>query len=499
MEKKRQHATHDHSAGAVLRSMGAANAAGPKVPVRPVTDADVLDQGRVYAEACRQTAPMAAEGSAEASQIADMIREGTARPRGVSETTATRMATSGRTLDSFIDGANPVGKAAEVVTSADYRAMHAGQDTGIVNPPEHVASNVHDIRLAPDCASRKDLVFGFDTKSGKVVWKYNGQVKTGGSQYVTDTLVDMAAKPKYGKVGYVDARYVNADGTPRIAADAFTEAQAQKLLDAKVRLRGIPDLEQRAEQLMDNIEAGKLDGLDPVARKELQQLREDIAAAYKGRGLLGRIGGAAAAGAATAAVVSLVVQLATEGKVDVTTVGKAAGTGATYGAVSTLLDSALYHLGNRVFDMAPEVAKEFAGKTVSVGFCLLAVGSDVVSEVRAARRGDVTAEGAAYGVSMKVALDVLPLLIAPLGLPGLPVLIAAQVGGRMLITRMREADRVLEREITNDLTHADRLIAEAKEVAAQCDETDAIFGAIMASGTSPKNTGLRLVKTNASL
>lgn len=181
------------------------------------------------------------------------------------------------------------------------------------------------------------------------------------------------------------------------------------------------------------------------------------------------------------------------------TVGKSAGTGAAYGIVSTLLDSALYHLGNRVLDMAPEVAKEFAGKTVSVAFCLLAVGSDAVSEVRAARRGDVTAEGAAYGLSMKVALDVLPLLLGPLGLPGLPVLIAAQVGGRMLITKMRDADRVLEREITDDLTLADRLIGEAKEVARQCDETDAIFGAIMASGAGPKNTGLRLVKTDITI
>jgi hypothetical protein len=143
------------------------------------------------------------------------------------------------------------------------------------------------------------------------------------------------------------------------------------------------------------------------------------------------------------------------------------------------------------------VAKEFAGKTVSVGFCVLAVGSDIVSEVRAARRGDVTAEGAGYGMSVKVALDVLPLLMGPLGLPALPVLIAAQVGGRMLITRMREADSVLEREITHDLTRADRLIGEAKAVAAQCDETDAIFDAIIASATGPKNTGLRLVKTNA--
>jgi hypothetical protein len=494
MNGKLKQTKKGHVDDAALGLSGAANVGGVKVPLRAVTDSRVLDQGRVYAEACRQTTPMADPGSPEAARIADMIRKGTARPNGVSEAVANRMATSGRTLDSFIEGANPVGKAAEAVTALDCKAMHASQDAGIVNPPEHIASNVHDIRLAPDCSSRKDLVFGFDSKSGKVVWKYSGQVKTGGAQYVADTLVKMAKTSGYGKVGYVDARYVNADGTPRIASDAFTPEQARKLQEAKVRLRGIQNLEARADQLMADIKAGKLDGLDPVARQELHQLREDIAAAYKGRGMLGRIGGAAAAGAATAAVVSLIVQLATEGKVDVTSVGKAAGTGAAFGVASTLADTALYHLGHRVFDMAPEVAKEFAGKAVPIGFCLFAVATDVVSEVRAANRGDVTAEGAAAGAAMKIALDVLPLLMAPLGLLGVPLLIAAQIGGRMLITKVREADRVLEAAIAHDLARADSLLNAARDVAAQCDETDALFASVMGLSTRPSGPTLSLVK-----
>lgn len=267
----------------------ATNVTHSSVTARVVTDPAVLDQGRLYAEAMNQTQPITEAGTG-ARRLAEMVREGTARPNGLTQSAAERMATSGRTLDSLISGANPSGKAAEVVAISDYRSLHAGQQTGIVNPPEYVAQNVRDIRLAPDASSRKDTIFAFESKSGEVIWKYNGQVKTGGPQYVADTLVEMAKTPGYGKVGYVDARYVNPDGTPRVAPDAFTPGQARRLQDAKVRLRGIPDLEERADELVANIKAGKLDGRDPVAREELRQLRDDITTAYRARGILGGLG-----------------------------------------------------------------------------------------------------------------------------------------------------------------------------------------------------------------
>lgn len=478
----------------------AANVAHPVVAVRAVNDAGVLDQGRVYAEALNQTRPVAAPG-AEALRIAEMVRDGTARPSGLTQTAAERMATCGRSLDSFTNGANPGGKAAEVVATSDYRALHAGQDTGIINPPEHVARNVHDIRLAPDAASRKDLVFAFDTKSGEVIWKYNGQVKTGGAQYVSDTLVEMAKTPGYGKVGYVDARYVNPDGTPRVAADAFTPGQARRLQEAKVRLRGIPNLEKRADQLMANIKAGKLDGLDPIARQELQQLRDDITAAYRARGVIGRIGGGAAIAAASAAVVSLVVQLVTEGKVDAKAVGKSAGTGALFGAGGAAADAGLYHVGTKVLEMAPEAAKEFAKQGVAVGFCVLAIGTDLVSEIRAARRGDVSVTGAVGGTAAKTALDLLPLVMAPLGLAGLPILVGAQVGGRWLIGKAREADRVLAQAIAADvaivasITNRMAVFTEVvADVTADCSDTDALFNEVMGGPLPSTHRTLRLVK-----
>lgn len=481
-------------------AVAAVNAVHPSVAARAVTDAGVLDQGRVYMEAVNQTRPIASSG-AEALRIADMAREGTARPYGLTQTAAERMATSGRSLDSFINGANPGGKAAEVVATSDYRALHAGREPGIVNPPEHVAKNVREIRLAPDASSRKDLVFAFDTKSGEVVWKYNGQVKTGGPQYVADTLVVMAKTPGYGKVGYVDARYVNADGTPRVAPDAFTQGQARRLQAAKVRLRGIPNLEKRADELMANIKAGKLDGLDPIARRELQQLRDDITAAYRARGVIGRIGGGAAIAAASAAVVSLVVQLATEGKVDAKTVGRSAGAGAVFGAGGAAADAALYQVGTKVLEMAPEAAKEFAKQGVAVGFCVLAVGTDLIAENRTARRGDVTVAGAVGGAAAKTALDLLPLVMAPLGLVGLPILVGAQIGGRWFIGKAREADRVLEQAIAADVALADSISQRmsaftqvVEDVTADCASTDTVFNDVMGGALPMTHPTLRLVK-----
>lgn len=485
----------------------AANVVHPGIATRAVTDPGALDQGRLYAEALNQTRPIASPG-AQALRIAETVRDGTARPNGLTQGAAERMTVSGRSLDSFTNGANPGGKAAEVVATSDYRALHAGQDTGIINPPEHVASNVRDIRLSPDSSSRKDIVFAFQTKNGEVVWKYNGQVKTGGPQYVADTLVEMAKTRGYGKVGYVDARYVNPDGTPRVAADAFTPGQARRLQTAKVRLRGIPNLEKRANQLIANIKAGKIDGLDPVARRELQQLRDDILSAYRPRGVIGRIGGGAAIAAASAAVVSLVVQLATEGKVDAKTVGESAGTGALFGAGGAAADAALFHVGTKVLEMAPEVAKEFAKQGVAVGFCVLAVGSDLISEIHAARRGHVTTANAVGGAAAKAALDLLPFVMAPLGLVGLPVLVGTQVGGRWLIGKAREMDRVLDeasaaldQEAAAEMALADELLEATRHstqlvdtVADDCASATALFNEVMGSVLPVKPVTLRLVK-----
>lgn len=487
----------DLASDAVVRAGVVSVSVHPTVIPTTVTDPVVLDQGRVFAEAVNQTRSLAT-GDSEMRQVASMIRRGTGQPRGVSRSAAERMATQPRSLDSFTHGPNPRGLAAEVVAVSDYRALHAGTNPGIVNAPDHVSPSVRDIRLAPDTSSRKDLVLGIDMK-GRIVWKYNGQVKTGRANYVCNSLVKMANTPEYGKVAYVDARYVNPDGSPRVSSDAFTSGQARRLQEAQVRLRGIPDLEARADQLITDISSSKSDGLDPVARKELQFLRDDIATAYSARGVLGRIGGGAAMAAASAAVVSLVVQLATEGDIDAKAVGKSAGIAALFGIGGVAADTGLYHLGTHTLMMTPEAGREFAKQGVSVGFGVISVGTDLLSEVGAVRRGEVTIAGAIGGASAKAALDLLPLALALFGVPGLPILVGAQVGGRLLVEKVRKSDHTLEHETAIDQAQASDLknrmsafTTDVEESLADCIATDDIFTRLMAEAP-PRRTAVAAV------
>ena len=485
------------SSGGAIAAVTPNAALAPVVCPRDMTDPIIIDQRRVFGEAIRQTQPIATSGSPEAAQAAKEVGNGTARLRGLHPATCKRQVTEGMELDNFFSGPNPSGKAAEVVAAADYIDMHEGNDPGIINSPNKVADNLEDIRLSPDSASRKDLIFSFRTKDGMVIFKPNGQVKTGGSQYVADTLVKMAETPGYGKVGYVDARYVNSDGTPRIAPDGFTNAQARRLQRAKVRLRGIKDLETRAEDLVKNMEKYREDGLEPVAREQLRQLRDDIARAYQPGKIATRLVGGAATAAATAAVLTLVLQLATEGKIELSAVGDSAKTGALYGGGSVLADAGIYHVAT-LLGKTPEVAKSYAQNGVAAGFCLFAVGVDVLSEIKSVRDGEVTTANALAGTAVKVALDVLPFATAPLGLAGIPVVVGAQVGGRWIVNRVREADKQIEMAIEEDLrgcaqlhTRLDRIGQVSAATCRECDETDALFDEIFGFERSAQ---LRVIK-----
>lgn len=481
----------DEEAASLASAFAAQNVLHPAVVAKPVTDPSILDQTRVFEELCRQTQPIAQPGSASATTLAKIISEDTARSTGLTVETAERQVTTSRPIETLINGRHPTGKAAEVVAASDYRALHEGSDPGIVNSPKKVATNVKDIRLAPDAGSKKDLLFAFEAEDGRFIWKHNGQVKTGGGQYVADSLVEMAKTPGCGKVAYVDARYVNPDGTPRVAPDAFTEAQAKKLHEAGVRLRGIPDLEQRAADLVENINKYKEDGLTPEARKQLETLRDDIATAYEWKGVMGRMAGGAAIGAASAAILSLVVQLATEGKVDIKALGKATGTGAAFGAAGAAVDAGFYHLATKILELPPEAAKEFAQNGVATGFCLIAIGVDLSSEIRSLHEGNITTAGFVAGGCIKTALDLLPLVIAPLGLVSLPILVGSQMGGRWLIAKVRARDQAIKRAVAEDMALVAalnrRLLALGQTIAAtnaECDATDELFRRVMGEAHS---------------
>ena len=477
--------------------VGSAAAVTPNAVTAPVitppavTDPSIINEANVFSEAVYQTRPLVAEGSREAAQAARAVGDGTALPNGLRPETCERLVTNGKELGSLVSGANPNGKAAEVVAVSDYRDLHAGRDPGITNAPHKIADNVADIRLSPDHASRKDLVFQFRAKDGMRITKPNGQVKTGSGRYVSRKLVQMAESPGYGQVGYVDSRFVNPDGTPRVAPDGFSKAQARRLQKAKVQLRGIQDLDSRAEKLVENIAKHGDDGFNPVARQQLQQLRDDIAKAYRLRNVGPRVAGGAAVAAATAVILSLIVQVASGGEIDIAEVGKTAGKGALFGAGGAIAEAGIFH-GVSSLGMTPEAANAVAQNGVAVGFCLLAVGTDVFAEIKSARQGDISMANAVAGSAVKSALDVLPLVLAPLGIAGIPILIGAQIGGRWGIARVREADRKLEIAIEEDLQKVSRLhmILDQRErefesVVRACDETDALFEQVMCQTGGP--------------
>lgn len=464
----------------------------PHVAATPVTDPAVLAQGREFAEAVRQTMPLAADGSREAGQAARFLRETTARTRGLNGDTARLQATRAGDLQRLISGPNNGGKAKEIIAALDYSDLQAGRDPGMVNAPQHLSPNVEEVRLSPDAACKRDILFRVRTKDGMLLTVPGGQVKTGSSRYVADSLVEMSKKPGYGRTGIVDARFVNPDGTPRVAPDAFTPSEAHRVRDAKVRLRGIRDLDARGDRLVRNIEAHGKDGLDPVARQELEQLRNDIARAYGAKGVAGRVAGGAAVAAATAAVVSLVVQYASTGKVDVAALKDASGKAAVLGGAGGLADAALYHAATKA-GMAPEAAKAFAQQGVAAGFCLFAVGADAFAEIRSVRQGDATVADAVVGGALKAALDVLPLVMAPLGLAAIPLLVGGQLGGRWALAKVRESDRKIEFALVEARSAVDAMDGRIDEFCERSDEIDEIFARTMGPAEA-STTQLRLVK-----
>lgn len=505
--KKRRRDGDAAAAGAAGAVAAARVALSGRVEADATVAPDVLDQGRVFFEALRQTRPIAAPGTREAGQAARAVRADTARPRGLRPETARRLVTEGRALDQLLSGANPVGKAAEVVVASDYRGLHAGRDPGMVNPPSRIAPNVDDVRLSPDPVSRRDLMFRFRTRNGMLLSAPSGQVKTGSARYVSEDLVKMAGTAGYGKVGYVDARFVHPDGSPRVAPDAFTRTQARRLREAGIRLRGIRDLAARAQELLDNVVRHGADGLDPAARCRLQQLREDVAGAYRAKETGIRMAQGAATAAATAAIVSLVVQAASDGEVDAALVGEAAAVAALFGAGTAAAETAIYHGATRLFDVAPETAKDLAGNGVSAGLCLISAAVDVFAEAKAAQTGEISPADAVAGSAAKSALNLLPLVLAPLGLAGVPILIGAQLGGRWAVARLRETERgfalaseELSRRAAGLHARLDCLDDGIGKARAECDETDRIFASIMsARGMSTRGTSARSMSARAPL
>lgn len=447
-----------------------------------------------FAEALYQTEPLAS-GSRDAIQAADFVTKGTARVRGLLPETAYRMVTSSRDLMSFIVGPHPTGKTAEIVVAAEFREFHSSGEARMSNAPRHVSPNVVDVRLSPDSASRRDLIFQVQTGDGAVVVA-GGQVKTGTGQYVSESLIKMAQTQGYGRTGYVDARFVNPDGAPRIAQDAFTASQAQRLSEARVKLRGIHDLEERARLLVQNIAQYQNDGLNPVAREMLLRLRDDIASAYTMTGVANRAVGSAASAAASSTILNLIVQVASGGQVNVAQLALSAANAASWGAGTVAAESLIFHAATDM-GLVPEAARAVAQRTVAIGCCVIGIVGDALAEAKAVREGQASVGDAISAGSLKAAMGMLPLIMPTLGI-SVPILAAVQIGGRWALAALRNSEQSLQRAIAKDFQmvaelerRLDQMGESAARLKGECHETDRIFEQVMGTGT---NRRLRLVK-----
>jgi len=468
----------------------ATTGANPNVQPVAVAELDILRAGRNFTEAVSQGRALAAPGGREANQVAHLLQQTTARKHGLQFETAMKQAVTPSDVFKLVEGPHPTGKAAEMVVARVYKDLHTGKGVELVNPPTHVAANVVDVRLSPDTACRRDLLFQVQLPDGTLLTTPGGQVKTGSGQYLASTLVEMAQTRGYGRTAYVDARFVNT-GSPRVAANAFTKAQAEKLREAGVRLRGIDDLDRQSQELVENLRNFQKDGLKPEARVQLQRLRDGIAAAYRPGGIATRVVGGAAIAAVSSALMSLLVQVLSDGKLDLVTVARTAGEASLIAGASTLSDAGLYHLSSWL-GATPEVAQAVAAQGVATGFFLVAVATDAASEIRAAISGQTTRADAVMGTTMKVALDALPMLLVPFGLLGVPVALAGQVGGRWIIQRIRESDARLGQSHTENLEAAQRLTEEIdsmeptiQRLSTMSDEVDAYHNRLMQRRRKP--------------
>lgn len=103
--------------------------------------------------------------------------------------------------------------------------------------------------LNPDSTSARDLLYEIRVSNARHILVPGTQVKVGSATYVARSLLRHASDPRYGKVCDVDARLVFPDGSPRIAADAFTRGQAAALEKAGFKFVGIEHLETDAKRM----------------------------------------------------------------------------------------------------------------------------------------------------------------------------------------------------------------------------------------------------------
>lgn len=125
---------------------------------------------------------------------------------------------------------------------------------------------------------------------------------------------------------------------------------------------------------------------------ELESLRSRIAEFFRLENVIFRSAKGASLGAASAGLLSLLIQLLSDDPIDAERVGKDSGKGALLGGSRVLTDAGIYHFAAKVLGIAPEDAVVIAHQGGAAVFCLVAIGSDTWAEIQGARSGDLSSE-----------------------------------------------------------------------------------------------------------
>jgi hypothetical protein len=398
-----------------------------------------------FQEALRQQAPLTSSpGSAD--RVGRFLQSNTARKRGLLTGTAQRQAQRHGNINEAARGANPEGKCAEYIAAKSYRDLHdANAPRKMVNPPPTPSRFIVDYRVSPDNSSRRDLIIEFRMNDGTRWFAPGGQVKVGTHNYVCDSLCKMARTPKYGKLGIVNARYVNRDGSPRVANNAFTQHEADRLNAVGVKLRGIPDLRESAKRLSKDIAAAEdaRTVRNPHRSPTQREAKKQIDARYTAKSVMGRAMKGSTVGAAVGAVLNAAGQCLGEKKVklkdvDLKEVAKASGTAGGASAATTALEAGVYHGVSKV------ATAETAQAAANSAAAFVAIGLDIMSEVQMARSGEDTKLGAFSHGAMKVGADCLSTGLSMLGPPGALAGIAVQIGVRAASHAIRKDEQEIK-------------------------------------------------------
>lgn len=401
---------------------------------------------------------------AEAEEIARMakaVQAGTANPRPISYETSKRYVKTTQTTETFFKGANPIGKAAEVFVVADLKDFHNGMNEKIINPPKHPAKNFVDVKVNPDPSGRQDLVFVFKNNKGRLVYRTWGQVKTGSPYYISGRLLKMAKTPGYGKVAYLDSRFVNVDGTPRVAPDGFSASQAEKIKAAKITLRGFKNLESRAKSFVENYSTVK-NGQRATTTIQEVEVKEKVTVsykrsksktvnptkmAYKAKGVAWRACKGSLVGALTAGGLTAAIQCKRKGlkEVEWKEVGKSAAVGGAVSTVTVGVDAALFYGSRKIGEVVgKKVAAEAAKKIANVGtaglFGVVSSAMDIHSGYKAVEDGDKEVADVVVETTVSVLLSAAPIAVAAIATgPAMP-LVAIGLMATQVVTKIGFAE-----------------------------------------------------------